>query len=138
MVATITKENLPEIRALLQKMVRETFPHVTFTDIWIRGRESWYGDEVVDIWSVYEGDVGQIDPGVSTRLGVRVRDVLQEMGIPAAPITRFITKSDVGDLVPEGFRLADIGREIATSWAWRPAERSAEAGVGAVHEREAS
>ena len=55
MIATIKKDNLPEIRELLWRMVRETFPEVTFTDIWIRGRESWYGDEVVDIWSVYEG-----------------------------------------------------------------------------------
>ncbi|WP_419161481.1 hypothetical protein [Candidatus Palauibacter sp.] len=124
MIPTITKENLPEIRELLQHMVCETFPNVTFTDIWVRGRESWYGDEVVDIWSVYEGDVGQIDPDVRNRFGVRVLDALRELGITASPVTRFITKADVGDRIPEGFDLEDMGREAASSWAWRVAERS--------------
>ncbi len=130
MIATITKDNLPEIRELLQRMVRETFPEVTFTDIWIRGRESWYGDEVVDIWSVYEGEVGQIDPAVRNRFGVRVIDALRERGIAASPVTRFITKSDVGDRVPEGFDLEDLGREAASSWAWRVSERSPDCGSG--------
>ena len=74
MIATITKDNLPEIRELLARMVREAFPSVTFTDIWVRGREVWaYGDEadeVVDIWSVYEGDAGQIDPRVRNRFSL--------------------------------------------------------------------
>ena len=130
MIATITKDNLPEIRELLQRMVRETFPEVTFTDIWIRGRESWYGDEVVDIWSVYEGEVGQIDPAIRNRFGVRVIDALRDRGIAASPVTRFITKSDVGDRVPEGFDLEDLGREAASSWAWRVAERSPDRGDG--------
>ncbi|MCY3599560.1 MAG: hypothetical protein OXJ54_02685 [Gemmatimonadetes bacterium] len=107
MIATITKDNLPEVRDLLQRMVREAFPHVEFTDIWVRGRESWgYGDEpdeVVDIWSVYEGKVGQIDPRVRNRFRTRVVDTLREMGIAASPVTRFITKDDAGDWVPEGF-----------------------------------
>jgi len=130
MIATITKDNLPEIRELLQQMVRETFPEVTFTDIWIRRSESWYGDEVVDIWSVYEGEVGQIDPAVRGRLGVRIRDALWDRGITASPVTRFITKSDVGDRVPMGFDLEDLGLEIATSWEWRVAERSPDGGDG--------
>lgn len=138
MIATITKENLPGIREMLQRMVRETFPEVTFTDIWIRGRESQYGgDEVVDIWSVYEGEVSQIDPAVRNRLGVRIRDALWDQGITASPVTRFITKSDVGDRVPVGFDLEDLGREIATSWEWRVAERSPDGGDG-HGEREAS
>ena len=77
-------------------MVREAFPSVTFTDIWVRGREVWaYGDEadeVVDIWSVYEGDVGQIDSRVRNRFRTRVVDTLREMGVTASPVTRFITK----------------------------------------------
>ena len=66
MIPTITKENLPEIRELLQHTVCETFPNVTC----------------------------------------------------------FITKADVGDRIPEGFDLDDMGREVASSWAWRAAERS--------------
>ena len=128
MIATITKDNLPEVKELLRRMVRETFPEVTFTDIWIRGRESWYGDEVVDIWSVYEGEVGQIDPSVRNRFGVRVIDALRERGIAASPVTRFITKSDVGNRVPEGFDPEDLGREVASSWAWRVAEPSPDGG----------
>ena len=107
MIATITRDNLPEIRELLARMVREAFPSVTFTDIWIRGREVWtYGDEAdeaVDIWSVYEGDVGQIDPRVRNRFRTRVVDTLREMGVTASPVTRFITKEDAEDWVPEGF-----------------------------------
>ena len=107
MIATITRDNLPEIRELLARMVREAFPSVTFTDIWVRGRAVWaYGDEadeVVDIWSVYEGDVGQIDPRVRNRFRTRVVDTLREMGVTASPVTRFITKEDAEDWVPEGF-----------------------------------
>lgn len=137
MIATITKENLPEIREMLQRMVREAFPEVTFTDIWIRRSVSWYGDEVVDIWSVFEGDVGQINQAVRGRLGVRIQDALWDRGLTASSVMRFITKSDVGDRVPVGFDLEDLGREIATSWEWRVAERSPDGGDG-HGEREAS
>ena len=125
MTATITKENLPEIREMLQRMVREAFPEVTFTDIWIRRSVSWYGDEVVDIWSVYEGEVGQINQAVRGRLGVRIQDALWDRGLTASSVMRFITKSDVGDRVPVGFDLEDLGREIATSWEWVVPTRSA-------------
>ena len=84
---------------------------------------SWYGDEVVDIWSVYEGEVGQINQTVRGRLGVRIQDALWDRGLTASPVMRFITKSDVGDRVPVGFDLEDLGLEIATSWEWRVAER---------------
>ena len=61
---------------------------------------------------------------------MRVRDALWERGITASPVTRFITKSDVGNRIPEGFDLEDLGREAATSWEWRVAERSPDGGDG--------
>ena len=126
MIATITKENLPEIREMLQRMVREAFPEVTFTDIWIRRSVSWYGTRSWISGPCTRGRVGQINQTVRGRLGVRIQDALWDRGLTASPVMRFITKSDVGDRVPVGFDLEDLGLEIATSWEWRVAERSPE------------
>lgn len=93
---------LPEISDKIVLMVRETFPDITFTDIWVRPGMSSYGDEVVEIWAIYEGDVGDLQVPAKSSFRSNVQDMLWEMDLDAFPKTHFITKSEAKDWRPEG------------------------------------
>ena len=71
-------EQLPEITTKIEEMVRATFPEVRFTNVWVRpGTSSWFGDAIMDIWAIYDGEVGDLQK-VPDRLslGTRVQDML--------------------------------------------------------------
>ena len=91
------------VQAAVDRVIRDTFPRVTFTGVWVRSRQTAYGDEILDIWVVYEGDVRQLQSPERPYLLTRLADTLQTLGLAAAPVTRFITKDEVGDWQPEGF-----------------------------------
>lgn len=90
------------VQSAVDRVLRETFPQVTFTGIWVRSRPSGYGDEILDIWAVYEGNAGQLQSPERPYLLPRLVDTLQALGVTAAPVTRFISRDDVGDWQPEG------------------------------------
>ena len=90
------------VQSAVDRILRETFPQVTFTGIWVRARRSAYGDEILDIWAVYEGDVRQLQSPERPYLLPRLIDALRALGMTAAPVTRFISRDDVGDWQPEG------------------------------------
>jgi len=90
------------VKSAVDRVLRETFPRVTFTGIWVRTRPSAYGDEILDIWAVYEGDAHQLQSAKRPHLLSRLVATLQELGVTAAPVTRFISRDDVGDWQPEG------------------------------------
>ena len=91
-----------EVQSAVDRILRETFPGVTFTGVWVLSRRSAYGDEILDIWAVYEGDVRQLQSPERPYLLPRLVDALQAMGMTAAPVTRFISRDDIGDWQPEG------------------------------------
>lgn len=90
------------VQSAVDRILRETFPHVIFTGIWVRSRPSVYGDEILDIWAVYEGDADQLQSAERPHLLSRLVATLQDLGMTAAPVTRFISRDDVGDWQPEG------------------------------------
>ena len=90
------------VQSAIDRILRETFPQVTFTGIWVRSRHSAYGDEILDIWAVYEGDADQLQSAERPHLLSRLVDTLRALGVTAAPVTRFISRDDVGDWRPEG------------------------------------
>ena len=95
---------LPEITTKIEEMVRATFPEVRFTNIWVRpGTSSWFGDAIMDIWAIYDGEVDDLQK-VPDRLsfGTRVQDMLWDRGLDTLPKTHFVTKADAGDWRPEG------------------------------------
>ena len=90
------------VQPAVERILRETFPQVTFTGIWVRSRRSAYGDEILDIWAVYEGDADQLQSAERPHLLSRLIAAFQALGLTAAPVTRFISRDDVGDWQPEG------------------------------------
>ena len=102
MIRTVTDQNVVEIKDTVERMVRETFTHVTFTDVWVQARESAYGDEILEKWAIYDSEVEQLQTQEIPWFRVRVADALWDMGVDASPKMHFITKSDAGDWRPEG------------------------------------
>ena len=97
------REELPNIRDEVHRVVHEVFPDLRFTNIWVQPGRSWYGDEVVDIWAIYEGNVDaqeQAEGLISFRR--RIRDLLWDRDLDVTPSTHMVTKSDAGDWRPEG------------------------------------
>ncbi len=97
------REELPHVTDDVSIIVRETFPNIRFTNIWVQPGKSWFGDEIVDVWAVYDGDVTDLESvqeGLS--FGTRVQHVLWDRGLDVTPSTHFITKSEAGDWRPEG------------------------------------
>lgn len=90
------------VQSAVDRVLRETFPEVTFTGVWVRSRRSAYGDELLDIWAVYEGDVRQLQSPERPHLLPRLVDTLHVLGMTAMPVTRFIGRDDTGDWHPEG------------------------------------
>ena len=96
-------EQLPDVAEAIKQMVRDTFPEIRFTDIWVKPGISWFGDEVMDIWAVYEGEVEDLHRNEGKRsFGTRVQDMLWDRGLDTLPKTHFTTKADAGDWRPEG------------------------------------
>ena len=97
------RQELPHIRVEVDRIVHDVFPRLRFTNIWVKPGRSWYGDEVVDVWAVYEGEVeGQEQAEGLISLRRRVRDLLWDQDLEVTPCIHMVTQSDVGDWRPEG------------------------------------
>ncbi len=51
----ITDQDLGEVEPAIRDAVVSFHPGVVFTDIWVKQRISWCGDDMVDVWAIYEG-----------------------------------------------------------------------------------
>ena len=94
MTATIGERALADATAAIRRIVAETFPGVAFTRVHVRPRKSAYGDVVLDIRAVYEGGADRLQTPARPAFLARVADVLRELDVNAAPVTRFIAKDD--------------------------------------------
>lgn len=103
MTTATVKRGLEAAAAAIRRILLETFPDVTFTGIWVRPIESPYGDEVLEVCAVYEGEAGQLQTPGRPQLLARIADELRDLGMRAVPSTRFIAKDDAEDWKPEGF-----------------------------------
>ena len=97
------RQEMPRIRTEVHRIVHEVFPSLRFTNVWVQPGRSWYGDEVIDVWAIYEGDVGGLEQaeGLISFRG-RVRDLLWDRDLEVNPSIHMVTQSDVGDWRPEG------------------------------------
>ena len=97
------RENLPYVKDDIDRIARESFPDIRFANIWVRPGRSWFGDAIVDIWTVFEGEVADLaDVTETLSFGTRVQHMLWDRGLDVTPSTHFITKSEAGDWRPEG------------------------------------
>ena len=97
------RRELPRIRTEVDRIVHEVFPGLRFTNLWVQPTRSWYGDEVVDVWAIYEGEVGAQEEAeglISFRR--RVRELLWDQDLEVTASIHMVTQSDVGDWRPEG------------------------------------
>ncbi len=96
-------EQLADVDAEINRIVRAALPDIHFTDIWVRPGTSWFGDDVVDIWAIHDGEVDDLHRTPDKiSIGTRVQDMLWDRGLDVLPKTHFITKADAGDWRPEG------------------------------------
>lgn len=70
----------------LERMIRETFTHVTFTDVRISAKETYLGDDMkIEIVAFYEGDMEQLHGPERPGILVRLQDAIWEEGVDAFP-----------------------------------------------------
>ena len=96
-----TDDVLRKIEPSIRDAVSTTHPGVVFTDIWIKPRTSWCGSDMVDVWAVYEGDIGDLVTPAKPSLSTLIQDLLWNMGLDASPSTHLVTKADAKDLSRE-------------------------------------
>ena len=95
------RRELPHVRDDVSIIARETFPSVHFADIWVRPGKSRFGDEIVDIWAVYDDEVADLtEAGEALVFGTRIQHMLWNRGLDVLPNTHFINKSEAGDWRP--------------------------------------
>ncbi len=92
---------LPEAAEKIRQAVRETFPLVSFRDIFVLPRRSPYGDVMVEVWAVYpDRDRASLSVSGRTRLRARIDDALFDMGLDAMPSLHMAPVSEMGDWRP--------------------------------------
>lgn len=96
-------EQLPDVTEKIEQIVKAALPHIHFTNIWVKPGTSWYGDEVVDIWAIYDGVVDDLHRTPDKlSIGTRIQDMLWDRGLDVLPKTHFVMKAEAGDWRPEG------------------------------------
>lgn len=97
----ITDQDLGDVEPDIKEAVVSFHPGVVFTDIWVKRRTSWCGDDMVDVWAIYEGDVGDLGAPTKPTLTTHIQDILWNKGLDASPSTHLVSKADAKDLSPE-------------------------------------
>ena len=92
---------LGEVEAAIKDAVVAFHPGVDFTDIWVEPRTSWYGDDMIEVWAVYDGNIGDLAVPSKHSLRTRIQDILWDMGVDAFPSMHLVAKADAKDLKPE-------------------------------------
>ena len=96
-----TREVLTKVEPAIRDAVAISHPGVVFTEIWLKPRTSWCGDDMVEVWAVYEGDIEDLGAPGKPSLATRIQDILWNMGIDASPSTHLVAKADAKGLSPE-------------------------------------
>ena len=98
---TTTNDILREIEPSIRDAVSTAHPRVAFTDIWVKPRTSWCGSDMLDVWAVYDGDIGDLGTPAKPTLSTLIQDILWNMGLDVSPSTHLVAKADAKDLSRE-------------------------------------
>lgn len=90
-----TNENLRQVEAAIKNAVVLEHPGVTFTDFWLEPRVSWCGNDVVEVWAIYDGEVTDLSVPTTPTIRTRIQDILWDKGLEAVPSLRLVAKSDM-------------------------------------------
>ena len=92
--------HLRKLEAAIKDAVIIFHPGVAFTDIWVEPRTSWCGDDMIEVWAVYDGETDDLGVPAKHSLRTRIQDILWDMGVDASPNTHLVAKADAKDLKP--------------------------------------
>ena len=93
---TLSAETMAQVAQLTRELLEARFgDDFVFGPILVRSRIDQYGDEYVEIKTVYDGDRKNLDPGWTVGLSTRTWDALEAIGVPGLPACfGFVEKSD--------------------------------------------
>ena len=94
-------EVLSEVEPSIRDAVTVSHPGVVFTHIWLSPRTSWCGNDMIDVWAVYDGAIEDLGTPPKPSLATLIQDILWNMGVDASPSTHLVAKADAEDLSPE-------------------------------------
>lgn len=98
-------ETADQLMHKIESSVRDALslshPGVVFTDVWSKPRTSWCGADMVDVWAIYDGDIGDLSAPAKPSLATLIQDIFWNMGLDASPSTHLVAKADANDLSPE-------------------------------------
>ena len=98
----ISREVADEVGRLVGKSLRERFQDdLIFDPIVVEPAIDHDGVEYLDIFIIYEGDFGKLDPDWSSGLSMLLRPDLLSMGIASVPSHSFVPRSDWKEVFKE-------------------------------------
>ena len=93
---TVSDSVKDQVAAIVRRHLEERFGvQLVFGPIVVVPRTSYYGDDYLQTYVVYEGDGDQLDPGFLNSLYRRMRPELSELGVTNMPIESYIDKSEL-------------------------------------------
>lgn len=96
-----TDEILRKIETPIRDMVISSHPGVVFTNFWLEPSISWCGNDMLEVWAVYDGRFEDLGAPAKPSLAVRIHDLIRDSGLDACPSLHLITKEDAEELFPE-------------------------------------
>ena len=97
----MTTSEKRRIEAAIKDAVVLAHPDVVFTAVWVAPRTSWCGDDMLEVWAVYDGDTDDLAVPSKPSLDTRIQDILWNLGVDAAPSMHLVARADAKDLKPE-------------------------------------
>ena len=75
----MTTSEQRRIEAAIKDAVVLAHPDVVFTAVWVEPRTSWCGDDMLEVWAVYDGDTDDLAVPSKPSLGTRIQDILWDL-----------------------------------------------------------
>ena len=96
---TVSDSVKERVAAIVRRHLEERFgDRFVFDPIVVVPRISYYGDDYLQTYVVYEGDGDQLDPGFLNSLYRRMRPELLELGITNIPTESYVDKSELREV----------------------------------------
>ena len=93
----VSAETMAQVAELTRELLEARFgDDFIFGPILVMSKIDQYGDEYVEIKTVYDGDRKNLDPGWTAGLSRRTREALDELGVPGLPASFGFVKKSAG------------------------------------------
>ncbi len=99
----ITPEQADQVKDIILETL-DTYHqgNLPYRDVWTKApAEDFEGVAFVDVWIIYDGKPGSLDPGMLNSYDSFLYQTLIDAGIRALPSTSYIPESDAAELGKE-------------------------------------